>query len=1269
MRFALIGDSHLDRSSRWEETLRIHRSIAEDLWTREVDAIGHSGDLWHAKPNREERAAAAEWLAQLAEIAPVIAVNGNHSPPECLATLDSRFDPNHLAELLGWPPSMVRPVRAKHPVTVESAAGVHIIAGCAVACLGWPSRAQLLSYSGADGEEAKHLGHEALQNVLRGLGTELAKHDGPRLFIGHTTITGAKSGVGFEMIGTSFELGLSDLALVGADGYGLGHIHEGPENQWTIGEAPVWYSGSPRHVNWGETSPRYYTIVDIVGHKATVEYIRTPAHGMLTCRVQWTPGVELPEWMAALGKDFYDKVTSEGELKLNGEEVRVQYDVASEHRPAAAASAREFADTLLACGASDVQLEPKPIITTRARAPEVSTATTTPGKLQALWRSKGPYPEPELEVRLSSKVDELEKGLDDSYKGRRTGAIVPERIVLHNVGTYRHAELDIAGIDGELVAVVGDNGAGKSLCFEMGILGGLYRDTVNHGTIKDRATAKDSFVQVTVINGARYTIKQSHDALTDSAKALITNGDGHPVLPAAGVNEYKAWAKENLLSSALLKASLFSAQRITESTGSFLSMKDAARIDVALEAIGCGQLEKLAGACRDRAKNVKKELDVTDARLTDERSRGGDVAQAEQSLVDERMGLGPAQWALGVSRDALSAAELQVRDYDKAQEAYVASVAARGELESKIRDNRAQHSDQTERLQNNRKRLAQKPKILAAVKRSEELNSAIASTGAKLAQLNAERQGFEREQAALKTESAGHRQSAASAQARANAATQRLARKPEIDASAARVPGLRKAWEEASKSSEETITMVRGDIAAAESTLERLRQTRLTGANERIGQLRNGLGVVAGMTSPVCLDAAVNVARDTLDTDNAYESTDTDLPEQTTRQAAEVTRLRRLLNTVTQKTQHKRDAAARELSQAEQLAAEAKHLDAAQKELEASLGDLKRYQQAEQACVAKSTEVLQKLTATSGDRDSAEKLIFSFKAELQKLDAVVACKEQADKAEARIEQLEKELARLDAEHSEFTEKLALCPAVVLPPPPPPDLQGLRLAVSTSEGTLHSVTAAIARAEQRLELAQKSAARVDDLDLARRQLADDLSDWNRLASDLGRGGVQALEIDCLGPELTEIVNDMLECHGGRFSMKIETQRSDSKNEKMIEQCGVMVYDSRDGSVREARKFSGGETVILDEAMSLSLAILACRRAGIEGAVLFRDETSGPLSTEQCPVYVRMLRRAVERTRASKVIFVAHQREIQDMADRRICIQYDREYGCSTMQVAE
>ena len=260
---------------------------------------------------------------------------------------------------------------------------------------------------------------------------------------------------------------------------------------------------------------------------------------------------------------------------------------------------------------------------------------------------------------------------------------------------------------------------------------------------------------------------------------------------------------------------------------------------------------------------------------------------------------------------------------------------------------------------------------------------------------------------------------------------------------------------------------------------------------------------------------------------------------------------------------------------------------------------------------------------------------------------------------AELAQAEGTEAALRPEHeaalvAEREARAALDAAEPVPEVPKvPDIGPAKTEVESLQAEESRLAAAVARAAARLEQAEAADARAAALEAELSAKHVEHSDWTRLALDLGRDGVQSAEVDSAGPELTEIVNDLLHsCHGPRFTVSIDTTRLSSDGKDQIDECRVQVIDTVKGREGEAREFSGGERVILSEAVSLALTTLACRRAGIQRPTLFRDESGAALDQENSRVYVAMLRRAALAIGADRVLLVSHSKEVQAMCDARI-----------------
>ena len=215
------------------------------------------------------------------------------------------------------------------------------------------------------------------------------------------------------------------------------------------------------------------------------------------------------------------------------------------------------------------------------------------------------------------------------------------------------------------------------------------------------------------------------------------------------------------------------------------------------------------------------------------------------------------------------------------------------------------------------------------------------------------------------------------------------------------------------------------------------------------------------------------------------------------------------------------------------------------------------------------------------------------------------------------------------------------------------------AIEADVNTLRDVErdALIAESEARAvldattEAREKLAAVRADLE----RITGDLDDWRHLQTAFGRNGIQALEIDAAGPEVSDLCNQLLHsCYNSRFTVALETAalKADGKGTKEV--FDLRVIDTERGTDGSADQLSGGEKVLISEALSLAICIYNARRSGVPMEDLFRDECAGALSAINATRYISMLRRALDLGGFARVYFVAHQEHLWALADAQLIV---------------
>jgi DNA repair exonuclease SbcCD ATPase subunit len=761
--------------------------------------------------------------------------------------------------------------------------------------------------------------------------------------------------------------------------------------------------------------------------------------------------------------------------------------------------------------------------------------------------------------------------------------------------------------DQKLIALTGLNGRGKSFTLEASIIGALYGSMPTHGTIVGRARAADTLLESTIWHkGKRWTIKHLIDALQSHSNVVVT-GEAGALWKKAGPKVFRQWVEENMPEKSVVLASLFSHQK----SEGFVDMTSGERIAVLLRVIGLDRLERKAKMARELATAEKKKLDEVLGRIADVR---GDVASAAVS----RVALEAAR-AEAVSADELVAdakATLARVQLDSAS--YAAKKATRGAAQALQRT-------LGEQLAGARTRLATAETGLAAAR---ALQTDAVAIRAAVELLPAEELALADLRAAYAAADAGVRaeldpwrdgsaRRAAAAQRRV-AAQGRLADEQAILAAVASKGALKEAAE-----------AERGAVAGAEAAVEALGAKHVAGLGERVAALRGGLEEVADCELS---DARVTAQR-TLTADDAAVEAATEVPKQL---AAAKEKLR--------VARERQAAADRKLAEAERLAARETELPAARTDLESAEKELADLLSGHAVAVVTAlARALARLDVAMAGKAKAAAL------EPLRRDAARAADLAA--SEARIAELEPQVSAGRVEVSECEERLA---AVVIEElGDVPDVASAERGLAAAEARAKAGHESATKAESALARSEEVDAKVFALEEQRSEIEAELADWTRLALDHGRGGMQAAEIDNVGPELTTYMQDILRnCVGTRWSMYARTQHLDADGKKMVEGCEIRVIDNQTGEDREVKEHSGGERATLAETISSAITMLGCSRMGFDRPTLVRDESTNFLDPDAALQWVKMMRHVVAFTKADRLLFVSHNPEVVRLADATI-----------------
>ncbi|MGA7226992.1 MAG: exonuclease subunit SbcD [Acidimicrobiia bacterium] len=267
MRLLHTSDWHVGRKIRGRSRASEHRDVLEEIVgtarAHHVDLTLVAGDLFDtSSPAPEDEAIVYRALLDLAEVGPVLVVGGNHDNPGRLEAVRPLLD-------LGRVTVVARPTHPRDGgvMAIESL-------GLNVAFLPFVSQRSIVraeEIMNLDPDQHAQSYEDRVRRIIVSL-TEDMGVETVNVLTGHLTVYGATTGGG-ERESHVFGYALPPQAFPGSLSYvGLGHLHR---QQRVPAAAPVWYSGSPLQMDFGETEDaKGVLIVDAEpGRPANVEQV------------------------------------------------------------------------------------------------------------------------------------------------------------------------------------------------------------------------------------------------------------------------------------------------------------------------------------------------------------------------------------------------------------------------------------------------------------------------------------------------------------------------------------------------------------------------------------------------------------------------------------------------------------------------------------------------------------------------------------------------------------------------------------------------------------------------------------------------------------------------------------------------------------------------------------------------------------------------------------------------------------------------------------
>lgn len=218
-----------------------------------------------------------------------------------------------------------------------------------------------------------------------------------------------------------------------------------------------------------------------------------------------------------------------------------------------------------------------------------------------------------------------------------------------------------------------------------------------------------------------------------------------------------------------------------------------------------------------------------------------------------------------------------------------------------------------------------------------------------------------------------------------------------------------------------------------------------------------------------------------------------------------------------------------------------------------------------------------------------------------------------------------------------------------------DLAAREAEYRSCRDLVKTLEAVVAGLEKQLAELAKLAQELETLQEQIKGKQADAADWRYLERATGPDGIQALELDALGPSIADTANKLLSAaYGSRFQVSFKTTRigGAGSHKKMIEDFQVWIADSEDGSEQLLETLSGGESVWIKNALYSAFAIIRDRSTGQRFLTVSLDEADGQLDPEAKLKYFQMIEAAHAESGRRHTIIVTHSEAAQEMISQKI-----------------
>lgn len=273
-------------------------------------------------------------------------------------------------------------------------------------------------------------------------------------------------------------------------------------------------------------------------------------------------------------------------------------------------------------------------------------------------------------------------------------------------------------------------------------------------------------------------------------------------------------------------------------------------------------------------------------------------------------------------------------------------------------------------------------------------------------------------------------------------------------------------------------------------------------------------------------------------------------------------------------------------------------------------------------------------------------------------------------AGATADALEPQLERLRLEIAELTRKVITAHQEAedirqRAPKAPGDVKGLRAVLESRRKSLTEFATQRGVIKAKLEAISEAEAQTAKLRRDIEDAAATLNDYTVLTQAFGLDGIQYMIIRGVVPEIMRQSNDILAAMtGGRMAVDIRTEREQKSTKTVVNSLEVWINTITGGN-RPYQSHSGGEKVKIALAVTLGLADVKARRAGVQLGMLFIDEPPF-LDADGTEAYADALVNMAARNPNMRILAISHDPTMKARFSQNIIVTGGEDGSSVTME---